>query len=139
MKRRLEWAVLLLGTMAAAFVPPLQAGSWPQFRGPNATSRADGDTRLPDQIGPTQNVIWKIALPPGHSGPIVFGDRVYVTAVKDKKLLTMALDAKSGKVLWEKEAPHKGLEQIHSIGSHAQPTPATDGDIVVSFFGSSGL
>jgi outer membrane protein assembly factor BamB len=51
----------------------------------------------------------------------------------------MALDKKSGKVLWEREAKYEKLETIHNIGSHAQCSPASDGERIVSFFGSSGL
>jgi outer membrane protein assembly factor BamB len=62
-----------------------------------------------------------------------------LTAVRDKALLTLALDRATGKTLWEAEAPYKHLEKIHQIGSHAQATPVTDDERVVSFFGSSGL
>jgi outer membrane protein assembly factor BamB len=71
---------------------------------------------------------------------VISGDRIFLTAVRDKKqLLTLAVDRKSGKMLWEREVPYEKLEAIHNIGSHAQCTPATDGERVVSFFGSSGL
>jgi outer membrane protein assembly factor BamB len=114
--------------------------SWPQFRGPGGKAVAPDGQRLPAEIGPDQNVLWRTPLPPGHSSPVVHGDRVYLTAVKDKKqLLTIALDRKTGAVLWEKEAPHKALEKVHAIGSYAQPTCATDGTYVVSLFGSAGL
>jgi outer membrane protein assembly factor BamB len=121
----------LLGPMA-------RGEDWPQFRGPSGTAVADGHP-LPARIGPDRNVVWKVPLPPGHSSPVVFGDRIYLTAVRGPALLTIALDAAEGKVLWEAEAPHEKREKIHGIGSHAQPTPATDGTRVVSFFGSSGL
>jgi len=119
-------------------VPDIRAADWPQFRGPNCSGRADGPG-LPADIGPSTNVVWKTALPPGHSSPVVVGDRVYLTAVRDGKLLTLALDRGNGKVLWEAEAPTTTLEKVHKIGSHAQPSPAADGERVVSFFGSSGL
>ena len=115
------------------------AGSWPQFRGPNASGLPDAEQKLPAQIGPDKNVIWKTPLPPGHSSPAIHGDRIYLTAVRDKSLVTIALDRQAGKIVWEATAPHKTLEKIHQIGSHAQPTPATDGERVISFFGSSGL
>lgn len=115
------------------------AGDWSQFRGPNATGRAVGDLPLPDKIGPETNVVWKAELPPGHSSPAIHGDRIYVTAVKDKKLLTIGLNRETGAIVWEAEAPYETLEAVHNVGSHAQPSPATDGDRVVSFFGSSGL
>ncbi len=124
---------------ALSFAAPTRASDWPQFRGPNCSGRAPASERLPDRIGPSVNVVWKTALPPGHSSPIVVGDRVYLTAVQEKRLLTLALDRKDGRVLWQREAPAPVLETVHRIGSHAQSTPAADGAGVVSFFGSCGL
>jgi outer membrane protein assembly factor BamB len=118
---------------------PGEGDSWPQFRGRNAAGVALSSDALPAEIGPGTNVVWKTPLPPGHSSPVVDGDRIYVTAVRGEQLLTIALDRSTGRLLWENEAPHETLEAIHRIGSHAQPSPATDGQIVVSFFGSSGL
>ncbi len=115
------------------------ADTWLQFRGPNAAGRMDSGQRLPDELGPDQNVIWKTPLPPGHSSPIVTEDRVFVTGVRNGKLVTIGLDRKTGKPLWERVAPHEKLEEIHTIGSHAQSSPVSDGDIVISFFGSAGL
>lgn len=119
--------------------PPAQAGSWPQFRGPGGRAVPDAEHPLPERIGPDESVLWKVALPPGHSSPVVVGDRIYLTAVRDRKLLTLALDRATGKQLWQAEAPHRQLEKIHSIGSHAQATPLADGERIVSFFGSCGL
>jgi outer membrane protein assembly factor BamB len=113
--------------------------TWPQFRGHNSSGRAVTGQTLPTKIEPG-NAKWSTELPPGHSSPVVFEDRIYLTAVRDNStLVTLALDRETGKVLWEKVAPHEKLEQIHQIGSYAQCTPATDGDVVVSMFGSSGL
>jgi outer membrane protein assembly factor BamB len=114
------------------------AGDWPQFRGPNG-GVAVGDQKLPAEIGPSTNVLWKTELPPGHSSPVVYGQRIFVNAVRGKELLTIAFDRSTGKQLWEVKAPHEAREKIHTIGSQAQCTPATDGERVVSFFGSSGL
>jgi outer membrane protein assembly factor BamB len=125
--------------LAVPFAHPARAADWPQFRGPNCSGHAATDVKLPADIGPTTNVLWRTALPPGHSSPVVSGDRIYVTAVRDGKLLTVALDRRDGKVLWEAEAPSKALEMIHKIGSHAQSSPAADAERVVSFFGSCGL
>lgn len=114
------------------------AGDWPHFRGPSA-GVAVGEQKLPTEIGPDKHVLWKTPLPSGHSSPIVHGDRIFLNAVRGKELLMIALDRRDGKVLWEAKAPHSAREKIHSIGSQAQCTPATDGERVVSFFGSSGL
>lgn len=123
----------------AALCNAVAEDSWPQFRGNNASGRAVGDEPLPTEIGPESNVIWSVALPPGHSSPVVYGDRIYLTAVEDERLWTLALERATGKVIWRREAPHNELEEIHTIGSFAQPTPVTDGRYVVSLFGSSGL
>ncbi len=113
---------------------------WPQFRGVNASGRPARELPLPSEIGPDKNVAWKTALPPGHSSPIIVGERIFLTAVRDEKqLVTIGLDKKTGKILWQAEAPHEKLEEIHSVGSHAQSTPCSDGERVVSFFGSCGL
>jgi outer membrane protein assembly factor BamB len=116
------------------------ASDWPQFRGPHGTGCAATDDPLPVEIGPqAQSLVWKTDLPPGHSSPVVMGDRIFLTGERDGKLLTFGLDRESGKVLWEREAPYQTLEEIHNIGSHAQCTPAADAERVVVFFGSSGL
>ncbi len=121
------WA-LVFGLVASCGVA--DAGSWPQFRGPNGSGRPENDAKLPTDIGPDKHVIWRTALPPGHSSPVIAGNRIFVTAVRDEKLWTIGLDRKSGKVLWEREAAHEELEEIHSIGSHAQSSPTTDGELV---------
>jgi outer membrane protein assembly factor BamB len=130
----------ILVATAIVLATTAHAGDWNQFRGPNATGIPADDLPLPDEVGPDKNVLWKTPLPPGHSSPVVVGDRIFLTAVtKDKQLLTLGLDRASGKVLWEREAPYDQLEVVHGTGSLAQPTPASDGEIVISFFGSSGL
>ncbi len=144
MKKRLKQSIASILGLWIAFGGGIllrggEEGIWPQFRGPNATGIAAGKEKLPERLDPEKNALWKTPLPPGHSSPAVHGDRIYITAARGRDLLTIALDARSGKALWEEKAPHGDLEVIHQIGSHAQPSPATDGRRVVSFFGSSGL
>jgi len=54
--------------------------------------------------------------------------------------VVMAVDRKSGKVLWQKtaceELPHEGK---HADGSWASPSPVTDGERLYAYFGSRGL
>jgi outer membrane protein assembly factor BamB len=130
-----------LGLLLACSVPraPISAAEWLQFRGNNATGRAQGARQFPVEIGPNSSVIWRVAVPPGHSSPVVTERRIFLTGVRDGQLLTIALDRLKGRPAWEAEAPHEKLEEIHSIGSYAQATPVSDGDIVVSLFGSAGL
>ena len=116
------------------------AEDWPQFRGVHSNGRSTPEQPLPTNIGPEKHVVWKTELPPGHSSPVIFGDKIFLTAVREKEHLeTLCLDRVSGKILWRIEAPHKTLEQIHGIGSYAQPSPAADAERVVAMFGSSGL
>lgn len=130
----------VVGTVSLCFVAAVaMGGDWPQFRGPNSISVATGTARLPAEVGPEKNVVWKAVLPPGHSSPVVVGDRVYVTGERDGKLLTIALDRATGKPLWEVAAPHEKLEEVHNVGNHAQATPAATEEHVYSFFGSGGL
>ena len=124
-----------------SFTAPIAfAENWPQFRGPQSAGKATPEQPLPTNIGPEQHVLWKTPLPPGHSSPVIIDDKIFLTAVADAKHLeTICLDRASGKIRWRVEAPHQTLEQIHGIGSYAQPSPAADSECVVAMFGSSGL
>jgi outer membrane protein assembly factor BamB len=131
--------------LSLSLLVPLGSGpdnaptTWRHFRGSSGAAVAVGGKGLPTEIGPKEYVLWKTPLPKGHSSPVIDGDRIFLTAVADKKLYTIGLDRATGKELWRVEAPHKGLEQLHAIGSPAQATPAIDDRHVVTFFGSSGL
>lgn len=118
---------------------PLAAQEWPQFRGAGSGGISRSDRPFPVDVSPEKHVLWKAEVPPGHSSPVVWKDRIYLTGRRDAELLTIALDRATGKVLWESPAPYETLENIHRTGSHAQSSPAVDGDLVVSYFGSSGL
>ena len=139
------WTVVRAGRVAGILATLVcvavvaQAEEWLQFRGPKGTGISTSKAKLPQELGPQKHVLWKVDVPTGHSSPVVSKDRIFLTGVRDKKLFTMGRDRSSGKLLWEAEAPVDELEKIHLTGSFAQSTPATDGDIVVSFFGSSGL
>lgn len=136
-RKKVFASAMVVGLLLATTSMP--AAEWLQFRGPNATGHAAGEGAYPIEIGPETSVTWKVELPPGHSSPVVTEKQIFLTAAQDDRLVTIALDRATGKKLWQVEAPHGKLEEIHSIGSHAQSTPASDGQIVVCFFGSCGL
>src|SRR5439155_7580457 len=130
-----------IALIVSLFLFPWEASAadWPQFRGPRG-GQAVGNAPLPADIGPDKHVLWKTELPPGHSSPAIVGDKIFLTAVRDKEHLeTICLDRATGKIVWRVEAPHQTLEQIHGIGSYAQPSPAADSERVVVMFGSSGM
>ena len=61
--------------------PRCGAENWPQWRGPGGQG-VSTEQQLPTDWAPDTNIAWKPALPgPGHSSPIVWGDRAFVTAV----------------------------------------------------------
>lgn len=113
---------------------------WPQFRGPNGAGIAE-DARPPIYFGAETNLLWKTALPPGHSSPIVWDQRIFLTAFdrETKKLETICLDRGTGKVLWRRDAPAEQIEKVHTISNPAASTPVTDGQSVYVYFGSFGL
>src|SRR5690348_7097718 len=80
--------------------------AWPQFRGPAGSGVAEGQ-KLPTKLGPDTNVKWKVAVPPGLSSPVVAGDKLFLTAFENGKLLTLAYSRADGKELWRREAPAK--------------------------------
>jgi outer membrane protein assembly factor BamB len=52
---------------------------WPQWRGPDGLGIST-ETGLPSEWTPSTNIAWKTAIPGrGHSSPIVWGDRIFLT------------------------------------------------------------
>src|SRR5437764_2123038 len=114
--------------------------AWPQFRGPGGSGVAADDQKPPVEFGPDKNVKWKISVPSGLSSPIVVGDKIVITAFDDGKLFTIAYNRADGKEAWRADAGAKQIEPFHKVeGSPAASTPATDGERIVSYFGSCGL
>ena len=114
------------------------AGDWSRFRGPNGSGVAE-TTGLPEKFGPEINVIWKTALPQGHSSPVLTADRVFLTAVDHDKLYTLCLSRETGRILWRRECPRSRTERLDKRNTAASPSPATDGTNVYVFFGDFGL
>jgi outer membrane protein assembly factor BamB len=114
--------------------------AWPQFRGPSGSGVAADDQKPPVEFGPDKNVKWKIAVPSGLSSPIIAGDKLVITAFENGKLYTIAYNRADGKEAWRADAGAKEIEKyLKNEGSPAASTPATDGEHIVSYFGSCGL
>ena len=112
---------------------------WPQFRGPNCSGVSE-TAHPPAEFGPGTNQSWKIAVPGGMSSPVVWGDRIFLTAFDAGKLEVHCYARKDGQQLWKRAVPAEKLEEFHSTeGSPAASSCATDGRRVVSYFGSYGL
>src|SRR5438445_9885231 len=131
--------IVLVAVALFATAGRSEAQPWSQFRGPGGSGVAD-DQKPPVQFGPDKNVKWKVPAPGGLSSPIVAGDKLVITAFEGGKLYTIAYRRSDGKEAWRAEAPAKQIETYHKAeGSPAASTPATDGERIVSYFGSCGL
>jgi outer membrane protein assembly factor BamB len=127
--------MLALATLAADMPDP---DGWSRFRGPNG-SGVSTSTHLPSEFGPEKNVVWKTELPFGHSSPALTRERIFLTAARGEKLVTICLDRRTGKILWERDAPRSRVEKLDTRNGPAGPTPATDGSNVYVFFADFGL
>ena len=128
---------ILLGLLAA--LSAANAANWPQWRGPGAQGLSE-EKGLPLRWSMTENIAWRCALPgKGNSSPIVWGDRVFLTAETKAELLVLCIGRTNGEILWQKAAPNGERTGTHGWNGYASSTPATDGERVYSFFGTSGL
>ena len=153
-----------MGLTALAALPPAFAQNWPSFRGPFARGIADQQDLPADwNVKTGSNIRWKTAIPgQGHSSPVVWGDRLFVTSVVrenppavvfgDAGGISLAndkaphiwrlscLSAKDGTLVWSKDV-HSGVPRAtrHVKSSQANATPVTDGSTVVSILGSEGM
>ena len=112
------------------------AEEWPAWRGPRGDGTAQ-DTKAPVHWGKAENVVWKAPLPGvGHSSPVVWGERVFVTTclLNERQRVLLCLDRRTGKRLWERVVVTAPLEPKHGLNSYASSTPATDGKYVWTSF-----
>src|ERR1700683_60583 len=116
----------------------LGAADWTQFRGANGAG-VSPSKGLPERFDAEKNMVWRTALPPGHSSPVFTADHIFITAFDRKALLTICLGRPSGKVLWRREAPREREESFQQTNGPASPSPVTDGTNVYVFFGDFGL
>ena len=115
-----------------------RASEWYRFRGPNGSGVSDA-TGVPVAFSSSKSLLWRTPLLPGHSSPVLAGDRVFVTGFEADRLVTLALSAETGKVLWRGELPRLRSEHHHANNGPATPSPVTDGINVYSFFQDFGV
>lgn len=160
--RTIAFSVLLISPFVVRSAGAVS--HWPQYRGIQASGvndRQEAPTTWSIDSG--TNLRWQTPIPGlGHSSPILWENRVYVTtAVKpgqaelkvglygDIESVTekvshewhvLALDRDSGKVVWD-TISISGIPRTkrHPKASPCNSTPATDGQHVVAILGSEGL
>jgi outer membrane protein assembly factor BamB len=131
-----------MGTAAALLfvvhVHPAGGEEWSRFRGPGGSGVLES-ANLPVEVGTDRSVRWKVALPPGHSSPIVADGRVFLTGFEGETLVTLCVRADDGKILWKRELERSRQERHHDRNNAASPTPVTDGRSLFAFFPDFGL
>ncbi|MEE2812960.1 MAG: PQQ-binding-like beta-propeller repeat protein [Verrucomicrobiota bacterium] len=119
----------------------LQAENWPMWRGAEG-SGVTTEKNLPLKWSAAENIAWKTALPQrGNSTPIVWGDRIFLTQPleKEQRRTLMCLDRRNGKLLWQRGIKYEIKEETHRTNPYCSESPATDGERVITMFGSAGV
>jgi outer membrane protein assembly factor BamB len=135
-KSLLPFTTTLLVSLATTL-----AENWPQFRGPSRQG-VSSEKNVPLTWSNTSNVVWKTAIPgEGWSSPIVWEDRVFVTSATNsgQECRVLAIDAKTGTVLWDKMVFEQLPRRKEGRNTYASPTPATDGQRVYACFGDGSF
>lgn len=124
MKYALAATLIALGGLLPAHAQQ-RSTDWPQWRGLNRDGAAtfSAPSAWPD----TLNLKWKVDVGIGYSAPIIAGDRVYAFSRQGEDEVMRALDATSGKVLWETKynatyKPNPAATSKHGTGPKSTPT-----------------
>jgi outer membrane protein assembly factor BamB len=115
---------------------------WTHWRGPSQQGYVKDD-KIPLKWSESENLAWKVKVPGnGHSTPIIYGDRVFLTAANARgtERYVVCVSAKTGEILWQKTAAKDApQEKSHEWNGYASASCATDGKCVVAFFGTPGI
>jgi outer membrane protein assembly factor BamB len=119
-------------SVAVCLGPALRtrAQEWTRFRGPNGSGISDAKT-IPTQWTDA-DFNWKIALPgAGHSSPVLWGEKVFITSGDDKtgRFLVLCLKEADGSKLWQKDFPLTSYRK-HNNNTSASSTPTVDDERV---------
>jgi outer membrane protein assembly factor BamB len=126
------WCAVVLGLamLSSAAAETAATAAWSRFRGPDGAGVAEG-AKVPVSWSEA-DVAWKADLPGhGHSSPVSWGDRVFLTCAdkSSAKRIILCLKAADGGVLWKREydsQPHA----MNKMNSYAAATPAVDAERV---------
>ncbi len=120
---------LFLTTASLVFGETSAKSDWPQWRGPSRDGMVQ--TRpWPETIsGDSVQQLWRVALGPSYSGPIVGDGKVFTTETADQKWeVVRAYELSSGKPIWETRWEGSMTVPFFaaSNGSWIRATPALD-------------
>lgn len=114
----------------------VSGANWPGFRGASRQGVTE-EKNLPVHWSGTSNVLWRTEIPElGWSSPIVWGERIFLTTATEagQSCRVLAIDKKSGKILWNTEVFRQVPSKKEGKNSYATPTPVTDGKHLFAIF-----
>ncbi|HSJ03142.1 MAG: PQQ-binding-like beta-propeller repeat protein [Verrucomicrobium sp.] len=118
--RFFAWSSLALAPLLG------RAEDWTRFRGPNGSGVIDAKN-LPAAFEGV-NTAWKIEIGRGWSSPVVWKNKLFVTAETGAGTRAVeCLNAADGKVIWSYEVPYHEHKQ-HKFNAFASSTPYVDAD-----------
>ncbi len=138
---KLPLSTLLL-SLALTGISQADTGGWPAWRGDLLGSGRTTANDLPTEWGKEKNIRWRIDLPEaGNSTPVVHGDRVFVTqpVTETKWRGLMCFSREDGSLLWKNGVTHEKDEPTHRSNPYCSASPATDGELVIAYYGSAGI
>lgn len=115
--------------------------NWNQFRGPNGQGIAK-DAHIPVNFSPESNILWKTAIGPGQSSPVIWDDRIFLTeyeSTNEMKLTTLSIDRTDGRILWRQVVQAETKQNRHPMNSPVSATPTADEKHVYVYFPTYGL
>lgn len=115
-----------------------QGQDWTRFRGPNG-SGISTETGFPIEFGKSHNVVWRTAVRPGKSSPVLSPGHVFLTGYDKEKLITQCFDRATGRLVWERAENRVHQQDVNLLNNPAAITPVTDGENVYVFFKDFGL
>jgi outer membrane protein assembly factor BamB len=114
--------------------------NWPGFRGPGGNGIALVDQApLAWEVESGQGIKWQAAVPkPGHSSPVIWDDRIFLSGGDEESLEVYCFDAESGELLWQRQANDADGAQkkikLNKETGFAAPTMAANGRYVFAIF-----
>ena len=128
--------LLCSGVLVSAQNSPLDYTQW---RGQTRDGSASGFTE-PKTWPERLRQRWTVTIGEGYATPLVVGDRVYTHARRDGHEIMMALDAASGKAIWQTSyaAPYKMNPATAGHGQGPKATPLFHGGKLFTL-GISGI
>lgn len=135
----LVWILVFLNEVAGG--RPSAAGDWPRWRGPDGNAVSE-EGPFPIHWSSEDGFRWKVRVPgEGSSSPIASGDCVFLTSALEfgNRRLVHCFDLSTGETKWTREIEDDNPEITSALTGHAAPTPVTDGECVIAFFGNAGV